>query len=166
MTALLSALERLSPRHVMVKSVHASRSLVSLKAERSEEPDRVEIGADGTRIEQWYNGGKLHRADGPAHIEIRADGSRSMGWYRDGKLYRVDGPAWVDFHADTTRHERWYVDDVPHRADGPACVIVRPDGSRVEEWWIGGHQVKDRSFVPAASGPGDKINSSGRSRSR
>ncbi|HEY2105517.1 MAG TPA: hypothetical protein VGH29_07015, partial [Candidatus Binataceae bacterium] len=77
--------------------------------------------------------------------------SRSLGWYRNGKLYRIDGPALVDLHADGTHRKRWYIDDVPHRADGPACVIVRADGSRVEEWWVGGHQLRERSFVPAPS---------------
>jgi hypothetical protein len=117
---------------------------------------RLETGSGRARIEQWLRDGRLHRDDGPAYVEIREDGSQSMGWYRDGKLHRADGPAWIDLHADGSRSERWYLDDAPHRSDGPACVITRLDGSRVEEWWIAGHQLKERSFVPATSTPADK----------
>lgn len=103
----------------------------------SDDPVRHEVLADGTRVDTWYAGDKIHRDDGPAVVKTFPDGSIEEQWYQLGMRHREDGPAVR--HADGT--EEWW-------ANG-----TRRDGPQAEQ----SHQAPEVPEVPEQNVPGQQL---------
>jgi hypothetical protein len=58
-----------------------------------EGPAFVRRFADGSTIEEYYQGGRLHRENGPAYIRHCVDGRTIEKYYRNGRLHCEDSAA-------------------------------------------------------------------------
>lgn len=89
----------------------------------ADDPVRHEVLADGTRVDTWYVGDKIHRDGAPAVVKTFPDGSIEEQWYQLGMRHREDGPAVT--HADGTKE--WWVSGTLRENPEAVQAVDTPD---------------------------------------